>query len=88
MEKSFKDNFPHLLPKKKNPNAVSISITKTYTVTYTEGEKCPKCNGTGSRMESGDCHRSAGMVPCRAQYFDDTKQKFMLECVRGTLTKF
>jgi len=40
---------------------IAYSIEK---LPESEWTKCGLCGGTGSYYESGDCHRSAGTIPC------------------------
>lgn len=69
--------LPPRMIKKPEPVTFKKTIEKQ-VVTYTEGQDCPRCGGSGSILMVGDAHRSSGWVPCRAQFGK-------LDCVRGIL---
>lgn len=47
------------------------------------GELCPSCSGTGTSYESGDTHRSPGVVPCPRRLFQGHGYP---TCIGGVLT--
>lgn len=58
---------------------------------YLNGDRCPACGGSGTRMLQQDAHRSGGLVPCGfSTSYRSTSDDIVyvdLRCERGTLSR-